>query len=150
MNPTNFKLFGRHQTQILELLALWFQPTTICTMTMNFNNFKWLNTYHKLSIHFVWILVQRVFWNMDMKYSIKPYSFGNTYGSPKIKQAKYSGLQLIKPCHVVVGWIDVMLDYPFPIVFKSLDTQFMQLCGNTSRVFWCLGGFGWRDVWSLV
>lgn len=73
LNLTNFKLFGRHQTQILELLAWWFQPTTICTMTMNSNNFKWLNTYSKLGIQLFGDLFKEFFeiWTWSMALSHK-------------------------------------------------------------------------------
>jgi hypothetical protein len=74
LNPANFKLFGRHQTQILELLVLWFQPTTICIMTMNSNNFKWLNTYCKLSIQLFGDSFKEFFeiwtWNIALSHKI--------------------------------------------------------------------------------
>ncbi len=37
--------------------------------------------------------------------------------------------------------------FPIPNCIQVIqDTQFIQICGNMPRVFWCLWGFGWRDV----
>ncbi len=65
------------------------------------------------------------------------------------------------PCHVGVGWTQVMLDYPYPIVFKSSkihnSSKFVEInfksfgaCGvlgeKMSKNFLGEKSFGWKNL----